>query len=67
MPIIHAPTFERDGKPPILLTAMRACGALYMKTRTAINYIDSILAQARDELVVEFVSLSHSTGQDDLC
>ncbi|KAI0930543.1 hypothetical protein AcV5_007228 [Taiwanofungus camphoratus] len=54
MPIIHAPTFERDGKPPILLTAMRACGALYMKTRTAINYIDSILAQARDELVVEF-------------
>ncbi|OBZ67178.1 hypothetical protein A0H81_13026 [Grifola frondosa] len=40
--------------PPILLSAMRACGALYVRTQTAIHFIDSTLASARDELIAEF-------------
>ncbi|CCM05688.1 uncharacterized protein FIBRA_07919 [Fibroporia radiculosa] len=58
MPIIHAPTFDLDKGSPILLVAMQACGALYVKTRTAISFIDSALARARDELVVEFAKAS---------
>lgn len=38
-----------------MITAMETCGALYVKTRVAIDFIDSNLAKARDELVVEFV------------
>lgn len=58
MPIVHAATFDLEGKSPLLAAAMQACGALYVKTRTAMNFIDSVLARARDELVVELVSLS---------
>jgi len=53
MPIIHAPTFDIEGKSPLLVAAMQACGALYVKTRTAMDFIDSTLGRARDELVVE--------------
>lgn len=55
MPIVHAATFVREERHPLLLTAMETCGALYVKTRTAIDVIDSNLAKARDELVVELV------------
>lgn len=55
MPIIHAATFVREGRHPLLITAMETCGALYVKTRKAIDFIDNNLAKARDELVVEFV------------
>lgn len=58
MPVIHAATFDIEGKSPLLVVAMQACGALYVKTRTAMNFIDTILAKARDELVVELVSFS---------
>ncbi|EMD37597.1 hypothetical protein CERSUDRAFT_114245 [Gelatoporia subvermispora B] len=54
MPLIHLPTWCEIGKPPILLSAMRACGALYVRTRAATDYIDSTLASARDELIAEF-------------
>jgi hypothetical protein len=45
-----------DRKPPILISAMQACGALYVKTRSANNFIISTLASARDTLIGEFVS-----------
>ncbi|PCH43587.1 hypothetical protein WOLCODRAFT_138453 [Wolfiporia cocos MD-104 SS10] len=54
MPLVHVPTFRAEGKCSILLAAMQACGALYVKTRTAMNFIDSVLSRARDELVAEF-------------
>lgn len=57
MPIVHAATFVREGRHPLLITAMETCGALYVKTRAAIDFIDQNLAKARDELVVEFVSM----------
>ncbi|KZT10591.1 uncharacterized protein LAESUDRAFT_643540 [Laetiporus sulphureus 93-53] len=54
MPIIHSATFKFEGKSPLLLAAMQACGALYVKTRAADQFISSVLAKARDELIVEF-------------
>ena len=55
MPIMHVATFTIEGKPPVLLSAMQACGALYVKTRGAMEFINETLASARDQLVSEFV------------
>ncbi|KAH9839436.1 uncharacterized protein C8Q71DRAFT_856049 [Rhodofomes roseus] len=60
MPIVHAATFVREGRHPLLITAMETCGALYVKTRAAIDFIDQNLAKARDELVVEFAKEASS-------
>ncbi|KAI0686857.1 fungal-specific transcription factor domain-containing protein [Cytidiella melzeri] len=54
MPIVHTPTFTVDNKPPILISAMQACGALYSRTPAASTFIDGTLASARDELAAEF-------------
>jgi hypothetical protein len=55
MPIIHASTFTVEGKPEVLLDAMRACGALYVKSPEAVSFVTEVLASARDTLVSEFV------------
>jgi hypothetical protein len=57
MPIIHIGTFTVDGKPPFLLSAMQACGALYVKTTAAAQFIEHTLKSVRDQLISEFVSL----------
>lgn len=56
MPIMHVATFTVTGKPSILISAMQACGALYVRTSAAMQFIDTTLALARDQLVGEFVS-----------
>lgn len=56
MPIIHAPTWKLDNKPPVLLRAMQACGALFVKTRKAASFIMTTLSTAREAVVQEFVS-----------
>ncbi len=56
MPIVHAPTFTIDNKPALLVNAMQACGALYVKTKKAGAFIEQTLATARDSLVQAFVS-----------
>ncbi|PSR81854.1 hypothetical protein PHLCEN_2v6226 [Hermanssonia centrifuga] len=56
IPIMHVPTFTIDGKPQILISAMQACGALYVRTQAAAKFIEQTLASARDQLVGEFVS-----------
>ncbi len=53
---MHVPTFTIDGKPQILISAMQACGALYVRTQAAAKFIEQTLASARDQLVGEFVS-----------
>ena len=58
--MIHLPTFNPDLKPPILLSAMQACGALYVKSQSAINFVASTLASARDEVVAAFVRILHN-------
>ncbi|KAK2467849.1 hypothetical protein APHAL10511_000144 [Amanita phalloides] len=54
IPIFHLPTFNLGNAPPILLNAMRACGALYVKTRRAMQFILQTLASARETLLQEF-------------
>lgn len=56
MPIVHIGTFTIEGKPQVLLSAMQACGALYVKTTAAMNFIDDTLSSAREQLMSEFVS-----------
>jgi hypothetical protein len=56
MQILHAPSWTAEGKPQILIDAMRACGALYDRNRRAAAFIVSTLAIARDTLPGYFVS-----------
>ena len=56
MPVMHIATFTIEGKPQILLSAMQACGALYVKTAAASQFIDHTLQSAREQLMQEFVS-----------
>lgn len=58
MPIVHLPTFLQSPSLPILLTAMRACGAMYTSTATAAKYVEDVLATARDSIIAELVSIS---------
>ncbi|KAI0344514.1 hypothetical protein BDW22DRAFT_1056994 [Trametopsis cervina] len=54
MPIMHIATLTLNDKPPILISAMQACGALYVRTPAAQTFIDETLSSARDLLVAEF-------------
>lgn len=45
-----------EDKPHLLVRAMQACGALFVKTERANNFISETLASARDPLIQEFVS-----------
>ncbi|KAL4259105.1 Zinc cluster transcription factor 47 [Pleurotus pulmonarius] len=54
MPIVHPATFKVDGRPQVLLRAMQACGALFVKTKQATSFVNSVLETARDALVQEF-------------
>ncbi|KAF7422889.1 hypothetical protein PC9H_011053 [Pleurotus ostreatus] len=67
VPILHSSTWKVDGKPPILILAMQACGALFVKTRTALNFINDVLSSTRDTLIQEFTkNPSDSNEQMDL-
>ena len=55
MPVMHISTFTIEGKPQILLSAMQACGALYVKTTAAGQFIDDTLRSSREQLMTEFV------------
>ncbi|KAI0051409.1 hypothetical protein FA95DRAFT_1554493 [Auriscalpium vulgare] len=64
MPIVHVPTWSFDGKPPILLRAMQACGALFVKTRAANEFVSNTLLNTRESLIQEVVSPRHAAYQD---
>ncbi len=63
LPVVHGPTFSIEGKPQILVSAMQACGALYVRTPAAIRFIDNTLCSSREQVVAAFVSsiLSYSS------
>ena len=61
MPVVHPHAWTTSRAPPLLVGAMQACGALYVKTRVANAFIASTLAQARDPLVAQFVRANDST------
>jgi len=54
MPIMHPPTFSVVSKPAILVSAMQAAGALYVKTPAAVSFIANTLDSARDEIMAAF-------------
>ncbi|KAA1472942.1 hypothetical protein DENSPDRAFT_839343 [Dentipellis sp. KUC8613] len=58
MPIVHTPSLRVELKPPILLRAMQACGALFVKTKTAETFVERTLNTSREVLVSEFAKPS---------
>ncbi|KAF8810980.1 hypothetical protein BYT27DRAFT_7090364 [Phlegmacium glaucopus] len=54
IPLFHRPTWKMESTHPLLVKAMRACGALFTKTMTATNFIISTLTSSRDVLLLEF-------------
>lgn len=54
VPVIHAPTWQHKGKPVVLMGAAKACGALFVKTKNATQFVAGKLATAREDLVHEF-------------
>ncbi|KAJ7497058.1 fungal-specific transcription factor domain-containing protein [Mycena latifolia] len=64
MPIVHSATFKLDGKPPYLIKSIKACGALFVKTRKAATYITESLAAVREGLAQAFAAtLTEPTEQ----
>lgn len=63
MPIVHAGTFRKEDTSEVLLNALRACGALFVKTPKAMMFVAEVLSSSRDLLVHEFVSLYINTGR----
>ncbi|EPQ50947.1 hypothetical protein GLOTRDRAFT_49480 [Gloeophyllum trabeum ATCC 11539] len=63
IPVIHSATWLPDGKPPILLLAMRACGALFSDTPTAQDFISEALRSSREVLITEFSSSREATDE----
>lgn len=59
VPIIHTPTWKHQGKPLVLMGAAKACGALFVKTKAANNFVAWKLSLAREDLVYEFVGDSY--------
>ncbi|KAI0322045.1 fungal-specific transcription factor domain-containing protein [Amylostereum chailletii] len=53
MPILHMPTWRFSGKPTVLVRAMQACGALFVKTRTSEDFVANTLATTRETLIQE--------------
>ncbi|KAG7090940.1 hypothetical protein E1B28_010012 [Marasmius oreades] len=66
MPIVHPHTFSVEGRPPLLLSAMQACGALYVKTRQAATFILNTLTAARELLVEEFAKIDYASPSNQL-
>ena len=55
LPIVHEPTWREDDKPPVLIRVMQACGALFVRTRPATQFVTLVLATAREEIIHEYV------------
>ncbi|KAI0036580.1 fungal-specific transcription factor domain-containing protein [Vararia minispora EC-137] len=49
IPLLHLPTWSLDTKPDLLVRAMYASGALFVKTPLAQHFVATTLAAARDQ------------------
>ncbi|KAG6853956.1 hypothetical protein C0991_012102 [Blastosporella zonata] len=58
IPLVHRATWSMEDKPLILVRAMQACGALFVRTDVATAFIDETLSSTRDALILEFAKLS---------
>lgn len=55
LPIIHEATWREDDKPQLLLCVMQACGALFVRTRQATEFVTNTLSTAWMRIVQEYV------------
>ena len=54
IPVVHIPTLRLDRKPPYLIRAMQACGALFAKTPVAEVFVEKTLDTCQ-EMIRDFV------------
>lgn len=62
IPLIHRPTWTMEDKHPMLVSAMQACGAIFLKTQVSLAFVQRTLDHLGDSLIAEFVS-SFSTAR----
>jgi hypothetical protein len=55
LPVVHEGTWQEDGKPPVLMRLMQACGALFVRTKPAAQFVAQVLTTAREEIINEYV------------
>ena len=55
LPVVHEGTWREDDKPPVLMRLMQACGALFVRTKPAAQFVTHVLTTAREEIVNEYV------------
>ena len=50
-----------EDKHPMLVSAMQACGAVFVKTQTSLAFVQRTLEHLGDNLIAEFVSIWNMT------
>lgn len=51
IPVLHTPTLRFELKPPMMLRAMQACGALFVKTPVAQAFVERTLDTSREIII----------------
>ncbi|TEB40271.1 hypothetical protein FA13DRAFT_1784850 [Coprinellus micaceus] len=54
IPLIHRPTWTMEDKHPMLVSAMQACGAIFLKTQVSLAFVQRTLDHLGDSLIAEF-------------
>ncbi|KAK0213240.1 fungal-specific transcription factor domain-containing protein [Desarmillaria ectypa] len=65
LPLVHPETWMEEDKPSVLVRAMQACGALFVTTRSAMNFINETLSSTRDVLVQQFTKAAFNPNEQD--
>ncbi|KAK0225469.1 hypothetical protein IW262DRAFT_1265991 [Armillaria fumosa] len=65
LPLVHPETWMAEDMPPVLVRAMQACGALFVTTRSAVNFINETLSSTRDVLVQQFTKATLNPKEQD--
>ncbi|KAG7441791.1 uncharacterized protein BT62DRAFT_907268 [Guyanagaster necrorhizus] len=65
IPLVHPGSWTTEDKPPILIRAMQACGALFLKTRQAVSFITETLSSTRDAVIHDFIKVPCSLKEQD--
>ncbi|VDB91845.1 unnamed protein product [Peniophora sp. CBMAI 1063] len=63
IPLLHLPTLSLRDKPPILVHAMQACGALFVNTQEANEFVIDTLNSTRDQLLQLMTKASNDFEQ----
>ncbi|KIK68924.1 hypothetical protein GYMLUDRAFT_34933 [Collybiopsis luxurians FD-317 M1] len=65
VPVVHAPSFNPQNKPHFLINTMQACGAIYVKTKSASAFMLKTLKNLRQALSEE-LSKDQPSVEDQL-